>query len=122
MRRPDGITAIALYFLVTGAAALVGAVLGLAFGDRGPCALLNVCGIAQILSLPFAFAAVISSGVLYALVALATGLGLLATYGWARWCAIVLAALTLLNFPIGTILGAFAIWYLLRRDVVRLFE
>ena len=122
MKRPEGITLIAIYFLVTGGLTLLGALFGVVFGDRGPCFLQNVCGIAQLLSLPFAFAALVSSGLLYGLVALGTAWGLLAMYGWARWSAIVLAALTLLSFPIGTVIGALVIWYLLRRDVVRLFE
>ena len=122
MRRTDGITLIALYFLITGGLTLIGTSFGLIFGDRGPCLLQNLCGLAQVLSLPFALTALVSSGVLYGLVALGTGWGLLEMYGWARWCALVLAVLTLLTFPIGTVIGALVIWYLLRRDVVRLFK
>lgn len=49
--------------------------------------------------------------------ALITGCGLLAVKGWARWIAVALAMLSLLVFPIGTIIGGLIIWYLLRDDV-----
>jgi uncharacterized Tic20 family protein len=42
--------------------------------------------------------------------------------GWARWLAIVLAALGLLAFPVGTVIGALIIWYLLKDEVRQAFE
>jgi hypothetical protein len=45
---------------------------------------------------------------------LAAGFGLLARQGWARVLAIVVAFLGLLNFPIGTLVGVYAIWALLQ--------
>ncbi len=51
-----------------------------------------------------------------------TGWGLLGLKGWARWLSIVMAALSLLAFPIGTIIGVLIIWYLLKDEVRQAFE
>lgn len=42
------------------------------------------------------------------------GAGVLARRSWGRVLAIVVAVLSLLNFPIGTIIGIYAIWVLLQ--------
>ena len=42
------------------------------------------------------------------------GLGLLARRPWARVLAIVVSALNLTNFPLGTALGAYTLWVLLQ--------
>jgi len=122
MKRPDGVTVIAVYFLVTGALSLVGALLGLALGVQHGGLLEKTCGMVRFLSLPFALAALVGSGLLYGIVGLAVGWGLLQLHTWARWFAIALGALTLLNFPIGTIIGALIMFYLLQRKVAVLFE
>jgi uncharacterized membrane protein (DUF2068 family) len=122
MTHPNGITVIAVYFLITGALSLLGAVIGLTFGVQHLGLLERTCSMVRLLSLPFALAALASSGLLYGIVALAVGWGLLRLHTWARWFAIVLAALTLLNFPIGTVIGALIICYLLQRRVAALFE
>ena len=52
---------------------------------------------------------------------LITGFGLLGFKPWARILGIVLAILQLVNIPIGTLLGLYALWVLLNRDTERLF-
>ena len=52
---------------------------------------------------------------------LITGFGLLAFRPWARILGIVLAILQLVNVPIGTVLGIYALWVLLNKDTERLF-
>jgi len=59
---------------------------------------------------------------LLALPGLAAGIGLLARQKWARILAIVVAVLGLLNFPIGTLIGAYAIWVLLQDAATAYFE
>lgn len=49
------------------------------------------------------------------------GFGLLAYKPWARILGIVLAALNLINVPIGTVLGVYALWVLLHKDSERVF-
>lgn len=56
-----------------------------------------------------------------ALPGLAAGWGLLSYKPWARVLGIVLSALNLLNFPIGTVLGIYGLWVLLNKDTERLF-
>ena len=54
--------------------------------------------------------------------AVAAGVGLLMTKQWGRVAAIVHAALSLLNIPFGTIIGALTLVYLLRSKTREYFE
>jgi hypothetical protein len=60
--------------------------------------------------------------VAFSLPGLITGFGLLAYKSWARILGIVLAALQLLGFPVGTLFGIYALWVLLNKDTERLFN
>jgi len=57
-----------------------------------------------------------------ALPGVAAGIGLLTHQKWARILAIVVAVLGLLNFPIGTLIGVYAIWVLLQEAATAYFE
>ena len=59
--------------------------------------------------------------VLTALPGIIGGLGLLQGKNWARVLVIFLAALDLLNFPIGTAVGAYTLWALLNNETTVLF-
>ncbi len=48
---------------------------------------------------------------------LVAGLGLLKRKSWARILALVLAVLSLVNFPIGTAVSIYALWVLLQTEV-----
>jgi len=50
------------------------------------------------------------------------GWGLLNFRPWARVLGIVLAALGLLNFPIGTAIGGYGLWVLLNRETEAMFR
>jgi len=60
--------------------------------------------------------------VLTALPGIIGGLGLLRGKNWARVLVIFLAALDLLNFPIGTAVGAYTLWALLNNETAALFN
>jgi hypothetical protein len=45
------------------------------------------------------------------------GFGLLAQKNWARILVIIIGILSLFNFPLGTALGVYTLWALLREDV-----
>ncbi len=60
--------------------------------------------------------------VVFALPGLVTGYGLLYYKPWARILGIVLSALSLINIPLGTIVGAYGLWVLLNKDTERLFD
>jgi hypothetical protein len=52
---------------------------------------------------------------------LAAGYGLLTRQPWARVLAIVVAVLGLLNFPVGTAIGIYALWVLLQTSTANYF-
>jgi Na+-driven multidrug efflux pump len=50
------------------------------------------------------------------------GIGLLSLQSWARYLIIVVAALGLLNIPIGTLKGVYTLWVLMQDETIKLFE
>jgi len=52
---------------------------------------------------------------------IAGGIGLLYRKPWARVLCIILSAIELINFPLGTILGIYGLWVLLNKETERLF-
>jgi hypothetical protein len=50
------------------------------------------------------------------------GWGLLNYKSWARIVAIILSALGLINFPIGTALGIYGLWVLFNKETEALFS
>ena len=53
---------------------------------------------------------------------LVAGIGLLKYKPWSRILAIVLSALNLINFPLGTIVGVYGLYVLLSEEGARLFK
>ncbi len=51
-----------------------------------------------------------------------TGLGLLRIQGWARTMGMVVCALAIISFPLGTMLGAYGLWVLTSLEVEPLFD
>ena len=51
-----------------------------------------------------------------------TGFGLLAHKAWARYLAIVVAVLGLINFPIGTLIGLYTLWVLFQERAADYFQ
>ncbi len=50
------------------------------------------------------------------------GIGLLKFRPWARILGLILAALSLVEFPIGTAFGVYVLWALIHDDTVQLFK
>ncbi|MBL8234118.1 MAG: hypothetical protein JNL98_36815 [Bryobacterales bacterium] len=99
-----------LLMLFGGIAALVGIADGSGAGAAIAVPILGIlgtiiCAIAVVLGLP----------------GIVAGLGLLYLQPWARFLTIVLSGLQLLNFPFGTILGAYGLWVLLSAEGERVF-
>ena len=117
--RPDGVTAIAVYYFLVAIFDLVGACAIVAF----PMAAIIQTNSGSSLYFPLIG---LSFGLLTTLVlavlAIVAGWGLLRMASWARWLAFALAIISLLFFPIGTIIGAIIIWYLLKANVREEFE
>jgi hypothetical protein len=53
---------------------------------------------------------------------IATGLGLFRFQPWARWVGIALNAVNILNAPVGTVIGLYALWVLMSDETEPLFE
>jgi hypothetical protein len=86
-----------VFFLLTG--------IGAAVGDSVAFGVLSVTGTAV--------------GLLIALLALPgvlAGYGLLTRKSWGRLLALVVSVLGLFNFPVGTIIGVYALWVLLQQE------
>ena len=84
--------------------------IGIASADRTAFSVLSATGTA----VGFLFMAI-------ALPGLAAGIGLLARKAWGRILAIVMGVLGLVNFPVGTIIGAYALWVLLQNSASAYF-
>lgn len=54
--------------------------------------------------------------------AIVTGIGLLRMASWSRIVAIIVSALHLLSFPLGTALGVYGLWVLLSQEAVSCFQ
>jgi hypothetical protein len=57
--------------------------------------------------------AITIAGAALSLPCLICGAGILARRGWSRWIGIPLAAVALVQFPVGTVMGAYLMWVLL---------
>ena len=66
-------------------------------------------------------AALVSFLVIWSLPGVIVGFGLLKRRPWARIGGIVVAVLSLLAVPVGTIFGAYALWVLFSKDTEKLF-
>lgn len=116
--RPNGISAIAVYFFIVAAFDFIGACAILLFPLAAVMSAGNDGSVAAIAALTSGLCATVVLGAL----SLAAGIGLMRLATWARWLAFALASLSLILFPIGTIIGVIIIWYLLRQDVRQAFE
>ena len=54
--------------------------------------------------------------------AILAGWGLLQRKSWARILTLIIAAVNLIEFPIGTALGIYALWVLLKEETVQHLE
>ncbi len=50
------------------------------------------------------------------------GIGLLKRKEWARILTLILSVLDLINFPVGTAVGAYSIWAMVQPEVVEQFK
>ena len=103
-------------------ALIVMAVIGVAGGaaalsEQGSEEAAVVAGVFSVLGLLIGCMALV-----FSLPGLIAGIGLLKFRPWARILAIVLAVLNLLNFPLGTALGIYALVVLLKTETIQLFE
>jgi len=120
MKRPDGVTAIAVWFFVE---VLLALFISCLFS------VLVFSGIINDINDPAGEFLVVFTlvcggifSLLFGLLSVFAGWGLLQMKQWARWMAIILGIFSLFAFPIGTVIGALIIWYLLKEDVREAFD
>lgn len=118
--RPDGVTVLAIYHFLISIPGLIAGCALLVFPL--PAVLSEGSGLMDLLGTIFG----VSVGLLFTLgisgLSIATAAGLLKMKGWARWLAIAQEILALLAFPIGTVIGALALIYLLQDSIKKEFE
>ncbi len=108
-KRPDLVTLIAVYHFVVAAFTLLAALI-LLIG----LVVLMATGAGEDVVIGGFFISIILLIVgALTVVHVVTGWGLLKQKEWARWAGVALGLLGLVNFPLGTLVGALAIWYLL---------
>ena len=120
MKRPDGVTAIAVWFFVDALLLLFFACMLVAIPASGVIDEINdpIGEFWVIFSLTCGVIFILLSGFLSVM----AGWGLLRLKQWARWLSIILGIFSLFAFPIGTVIGALIIWYLLKEDVRDAFD
>ncbi len=112
-----------LYIVLSGLGVCAALFLGLIFGTAGGVVAANADADAAV-ALPIiglAGTALVIFLLAISLPGLITGIGLLKFKPWARIVGIVLAAINLINIPLGTILGAYGLWVLLNKETEQLF-
>ncbi len=119
-KRADYVTLIAIYQFVSGALWLIGA-LAIVVLAALPVVLAvdDPVGLGVTLAV-LCFGMIVSGA--FGIARLVVGFGLLRMQSWARWAAVVLAALGLGGFPIGTAIGVLILIYLLGDEGRAAFE
>ena len=120
MKRPEGVSLVALYFFAMSIPSLIGACCLLAGAITTGVSVqdFEFGAVDGITALVIGLILVFGLGILF----FSTGLGLWGMRTWARWLAVVISILSLLAFPIGTIIGALTIWYLFKPEIKEAFE
>jgi hypothetical protein len=119
VRRPDGVTIIAIIEFVLAAPFFLGALAILFFAVPG--VLMYTRYPMGVLAPLFGLAIGILFSTAFGVLFVIAGIGMLNMRSWARIMTIVLAILMLPGFPVGTLLGVVALWYLFQDEVKALF-
>jgi hypothetical protein len=120
MKRPDGVTAIAVWFFVDAILLLLFTCILIAIPTSGAIGEIND-PVGEFFVVFFLTCSVIFI-LLFGILSVFAGWGLLRIKEWARWLSIVIGFFSLFAFPAGTIIGALIIWYLLKADVREVFD
>ncbi len=120
VRRPEGVTLIAVYHFMAGALGALGALclgalvlvpVSIFVGDDVALSIVSLVTVAAL-----------SPFLLIGAANLLVGWGLLRLESWARWSAIALSILRLVGFPLFTVIGGVMIAYLFTDEASQAFE
>lgn len=116
MKRPDGITLLALWHFFLSASCLLGFLTMLGVGGLvGVAALANEDVWISALEIGV-FGGISAFLLLLSIVFVVVGSGLWRMRPWARIPTLVIAGISLVKFPVGTVVGGLTLWYLLREE------
>lgn len=122
--RPDGITLLSALFWVLALLAIISGLFMIGAKD----ALIEIIeedsGTSQSV-IDFIDSIFIGVGVIMfilTIIYIVVGWGLWTLKSWARLAAIILAIISLISFPIGTILGIIILWYLFKPEIKAAFQ
>jgi len=120
MKRPEGVSLVALYFFAMSIPSLIAACCLLAGTITTGVSIQNFefGAVAGITALVIVLILTFGLGFLLFF----TGLGLWGMRMWARWLAVAISILSLFAFPIGTVIGGVTIWYLFQESTKDAFE
>lgn len=121
---------LAILNIASGVVGLVAAI-GILYFGGGKDGLLNIsraekaAGGVPLISMPMSGLYGLGVSIYMILIAaplVVTGIGLLKFQPWARWSGIAVDGLNIMNVPVGTILGMYALWVLMSEEVEPLFD
>jgi hypothetical protein len=122
--RPEGITLLAALFWILAILALVGSLFMLATKD----AIIKIIEDQPEVTkeiIDIVDSVLLGTGIIIFIFAICytiTGWGLWTLKSWARIVALILAGISLLSFPIGTIIGIVVLWYLFKPEIKKAFH
>lgn len=108
--------------IVLGALGVIGSIVGVLFGTVGSFGALFG---GQVFGAVAGVVGTVVFGIIFgclAFVRMTAGFGILKGAQWARFTIILISALSLLSFPIGTVFGIYSLWVLLNADGQREFS
>ena len=122
--RPEGITLLAALFWILAILALVAGIFMVGTKD----AIIDIMedepditeGIIDLVDSLLLGVGIIAF--VFAIFYIITGWGLWTMKSWARIVAMILAVISLLSFPIGTIIGIIVLWYLFKPEIKAAFQ
>ena len=122
--RPEGITLLAALFWILAILALIGGLFMVGTKDAIIEVMQDQPDVTQEI-IDLVDSIMIGAGIialLFALLYIITGWGLWTLKSWARIVAMILAVISLLSFPIGTIIGIVVLWYLFKPEIKAAFQ
>jgi len=118
MKRPDWVILLAIWEFLSSFGAFIGVIAIAVFAWPQSAWLQGIARTGMLFGLSIALLVLLT----YMALSVAAGIGLVTGKEWGRILAIVHSAVSLLNIPIGTIIGIIALIYLTKEDVRQYFQ
>lgn len=123
--RPDGISLLSILFFILAAFAIIGGVF-IAVGSDSFIDFIEEEGDdvpTEFIDFLDSFLVALGAiAIIFGIFYIVVGWGLWTMKSWARIVAIILAVISLLSFPVGTIIGIIVLWYLFKPEIKQAFN